>query len=144
MREVFREKEEKYASLTPQQREKRMRENQEAVERLIKMIVSNALISSIFKIPNAVVSLNDLRIIISQHIDKITAANQSAFYFNFPYSMAYLCIYDRICSNFQSFGDFLFLTYLSLLIYFYLKFDRKFKTLFYFMFNIKVNKSNNK
>jgi len=143
----MREKEEKLEKMVLNEsvKEKRKKDNEKVVRRLITMIILNALVNFPCKIPSAVISINDLRILISYSLENFQSMAWGAFsdYFVFPYTMKYLCMFEKICRIFQSFGNFLFLSSLSVNFFFYFNFDSKFKSAYEkFYGKLSKNKTN--
>ena len=124
-------------------REKKQRENDEAMRKVTVMVVSNALVNLAFKMPNSITSLNDLRLLISTPFDQLGLGLSTASareLFKFPYTMENICYLDEICSIFNNFGNFLFIISLSINILFYLKFDKKFNFGFHLVFDFMAFK----
>ena len=141
MRQTLKEKEAKIKSLVAlidkKLLEKKKQENDEVIKRTTQLIISNALVSLVCKIPASIISLNDLRILISTSFDELGLDNGQEL-FKFPYTLNSICYLDQICVIFQSFCNFLFLVSLSLYLFFYFKFDKKFQAAYYSVFGAKT------
>lgn len=143
MRETLAERHEKLAAMLQNSHdksslEKKQKENEEVIKKVIKMVVANALLSFLFKAPSSIVSVNDMRLIISRSkfIDEIYSPKQ---WFNFPYSFESICVQDEGCQVFQSFCDLLFIISMSANLFFYIRFDKKFKSAYDFVFSNMFN-----
>ena len=147
IRKTIKEKEVKYKTiylLIDSQYSKKMKENQETIRNVLKMVILTALVSLICKIPISITSLNDLRIMINTPFEQLYNDFRSGReLFKFPYDMRTICYFDEICLIFESFGNFLFLISLGINIFFYYKFDKKFYLSFniVFGFNVLIAKS---
>ena len=137
MRAVLKEKMNKFKNLQDHKlREKKQNESDEAMRKVTLMVILNALVNFAFKIPISITSLNDLRLLISTQFDQLGIAGlEGRDLFKFPYTMKDICYLDEICWIFNNFGNFLFIVSLTINIFFYLKFDKKFNIAFYLVFS---------
>ena len=137
MRAVLKEKMDKFKNLQDQKlREKKQNESDEAMRKITMMVIFNTLVNFVLKIPISMTSLNDLRLLIT--IPYKSLKNNVQFgrqLFKFPYTMEDICYLDEICWIFNNFGNFLFIISLTINIFFYLKFDKKFNLAFYLVFS---------
>lgn len=141
LKQTLAEKEAKLASsLSEKAMEKKIEEDAGKIRRVVKMVVLNLLVNFLFKVPAAITSLNDLRIVTSSDILKTNMLTPNVrTFFTFDYSMRYVCSLDNICKLFQNFVNFLFLISLSLNILFFYYFDSKFNEAFSLVFPKRKN-----
>lgn len=136
LKKVLREKEEKrivlMANSSEEAKERAKAENDEAVRRATKMIVSSALLNLVCKFPSAVISFNDLRVLIVTPTFEqlLLGVNWGRRLFELPYTMKHICYVEEVCIVFQNFGNFLYLILLSTYLFFYYIFDKNFKRTF--------------
>ena len=142
MRTVLNEKMEKLKNLQDEKlKEKKLNESDEAMRKLTLMVILNAFVNFAFKVPISITSLNDLRLLITTQFDRLRVQGEDGReLFKFPYTMKNICYLDEICSIFNNFGNFLFIISLSINLFFYLKFDKKFNLAFYLVFGCFDNK----
>ena len=100
------------------------------VERILRLILLNAFVNLICKIPMSIVSVNDLRILIRHKFAAEYKNNFERRMFEFPYSMKVFCHLDDACLIFLDFSNFLFFFAASFGFFFYKSFDIKFKSSF--------------
>jgi hypothetical protein len=137
LKQVMREKEEKFNDQIDQVKEKIKRENQESEKRVLNMIILNSIVNVTLKVPITITSLNDVRLLFNIRIIFDTPESGFRQWYSFPYTMNYFCSYDRICEIFKSFGNFLYLIALSLGFFFFKYFDKRFDSAYRFIFNLK-------
>lgn len=133
IRKTLKEKEEKskkiHANLPEEIREKKKKENEEAMNRVILMVVLNALVSFICKMPLSFISLNDLRLLIVNKFEDLPISmdwKREAF----NYTSSLFCYLNDICEMYINYGQFLYFVSLSVNIFFFYAFDLKFKLAF--------------
>ena len=139
MRTVLKEKMAKFKNLQDQKlKEKKQNESDEAMRKVTVMVILNALVNFTLKVPISITSFNDLRLIITIPFDRLKSdVRFSRQLFKFPYKMDAICYSDETCWIFNNFGNFLFIISLTINIFFYLKFDKKFNLAFYLVFGKK-------
>lgn len=109
--------------------EKKQKENDEAMNKVRKMIVANTLVNFLLKSPSAIISINDIRLV-AMRPRNIQGIGHFKILFNFPYSFDVICYQDENCMVLKKFFDLLYLISLSVNIFFYIQFDKKFKQAF--------------
>ena len=120
-------------------RVKLKRENRESFRKLVKLVVCNSLCGVLLKLPNCIMSLNDLRILFTDfNTGRFFDSTFWTSYFIFPYSMGYLCAIAKVCLVFQTFGHFLYLVSVSTNLFFLKKFDKNFTLAFETLFTRKT------
>ena len=133
IRKTLKEKEEKskkiHANLPEEIREKKKKENEEAMNRVILMVVLNALVSFLCKMPLSFISLNDLRLLIVNKFEDLPISMKWKRE-SFDYSSSLFCHMNDICEIFTNYGQFLYFVSLSVNIFFFYAFDLKFKLAF--------------
>lgn len=129
VRVTLREKMKKF-KLDEKTQKMREKENAETVNRIVRLVLLNAFVSLLCKIPVAIVSLNDLRLIFVINFFEQFDNLYMKILFEFPYSMRLLCHLDNICAIFLDFGHFLYYFSITISIMFYYSFDFKFKYVF--------------
>ena len=138
IRKTIKEKEFKYKIiLIESQYTKKIKENKEAIRKVLTMVILSALVSFICKIPISITSLNDLRLLINTPFYDLDFDSGREL-FKFPYTMETICYFDEICLVFESFGNFLFFISLGINLFFFYKFDKKFFLSFKFAFGCNV------
>lgn len=139
VKKVLKERENKMEamSLNEKSKENRKKENEKIIKNTTWMIISNAFVNFAFKLPLSIISINDLRLIVTSHF-KIDRHYKNAF--NFPYSMRRLCHLDEICLIFWNFCTFLYIISLSVNLLLYVKYDRNFRQVFKITFERKKKK----
>lgn len=120
--------------------EKKQAEAREAIERVIRLVLLNAALNLVFKLPVSIVSLNDLRLLVVARFTDLTRFNERRA-FEFPYSMRELCHIDDVCLVYLDFSNMMFFLAISSGFFFYKAFDSKFKEAFN---TFKSNMNNNK
>lgn len=129
IRSTLEEKKNKQAknlAFNPELIEKKTNEINEVIQNVTRMIILNACINFVCKLPSSI-SLNDLRLLIATPFSQ-TEFERGQNLFKFLYMMSSFCFVDLACLVFQSFGNFLFMISLSLGFFFYYSFDKKFKS----------------
>lgn len=126
MRETLAEKRKKFKIQSDERSKKKMDEFEEVINRVVKMIIINALFNMLCKIPLSIVSVNDLRLLVKTRFEMFQVGYGREM-FEFPYSMKVFCHIDEVCLVFLAFGNFLFHLSSAVNIFFYNSFDRKFK-----------------
>lgn len=125
-----------YALIDPHYMEKKKKEDNKILRKITLLIVSTTIVSFASKVPNSVTSLNDLRLLSTtpfNHLEITAGVGHELF--KFPYTMKTICYLDEICSIFNNLGNFLFMFSLSLNFFFFLNFDKNFKSAFYLVFS---------
>jgi hypothetical protein len=65
LKEVMKDREEKFKDQSEQMREKLNKENKESMRRVIYMVIISSLLNFLLKLPIVITSLNDLRVLIT-------------------------------------------------------------------------------
>ena len=131
-----------FATLPEEVREKKKKENDEAMNRVILMVVLTALVNFICKISLSFISINDLRILIVNKYGNLPISmhwQREAF----SYSSRLFCHMNDICGMFTNYGQFLYFVSLSVNIFFFYAFDLKFKLAFRNLMFKKETKTSN-
>lgn len=129
MRKVIREKEAKFHQSNGQQQEaKSKKQNEEAMKKVIRMVITYSVVSLVLKTPITVTSMNDMNILLSTHIARNLYYHRITRWHSFSYRFSHICYMDRICEIFEKYGNLFFLISLSLNYFFLKRFDRKFRT----------------
>lgn len=141
VRITLNEKETKFKSDTKATREKKKKENEEIKRRVLTMVILCAFVNLIGKVPISIVSLNDVRLLVNLNF-KFFGANDSwaREHFTAFYSMKSICYLSDGCLLFQDFGNFLYCISISLNLFFFYRFDIKFKNAYQLVFFSKSNK----
>lgn len=128
IREVTREKAEKFKDQSEKVREKLEKENAKSVREVVNLVVMNSLVNLAFKVPICITTMNDLRITIFKYslVSNIGYDVVKDVY-SFPYTMKFYCFLDKSCELFKSFGDLLLLASVLNSFFFMRRFDRNFK-----------------
>lgn len=127
---TLREKEEKnkllLANSSEEVKEKKRKENKETMNRVILMVVLNTLVNFVCKIPLSLISINDLRLLISSNLKDLTisAAWKKE---NFSYSVSLLCHMNDMCLLVLEYAHFFYFVSLSVSFFFFYAFDLKFR-----------------
>ena len=128
---MLREKEEKnkllLANSSEEVREKKRKENKETMNRVILMVVLNTLVNFVCKIPLSLISINDLRLLISSKLNdlSISAAWKRE---TFSYSVSLLCHMNDMCLLVLEYAHFFYFLSLSVSFFFFYAFDLKFRS----------------
>lgn len=113
--------------------EKLLKTNEESKRRVVIMIICNSTLNFALKIPYAIPSLNEFRILIHSLnlVDQAPmAAKITLNIFSSPFDFKFFCLSEKSCVLFQSFGNWLYLASLSTSLFFLKKFDMNFKLTF--------------
>lgn len=91
--------------------------------RSTRMVVLNALVCLVLKIPASINSILEfLRIVIVPSVSETLIKNPTVIFFT------QLCVRALFCATFGKIANIFFLIFLSINIFFYYHFDRKFNT----------------
>ena len=127
LRQTLNEKLEKAkAYITKDQQEKKKKENETAVNKAILMVILNTALNIIFKVPTLIYSIIDFYESIYR-LDFNYLANHGGFgrfYITF-------CHDAYFCHMFLRLSDLLFFISISIQLFFFVHFDKKFKITFY-------------
>jgi hypothetical protein len=127
LRQALKEREEKFKDQSEKAKEKLKPENKEAFRKVLTMVILNSCVNLMLKIPIVITTMNDLKLLNTLDADTFDLARYpDRRWYQFPYTMKYFCSWDRICEIFESFGNFLYLTSLSLNFLFLRSYDKKF------------------
>jgi hypothetical protein len=144
VRITLNEKENKFKSDTKATREKKKKENEEIKRRVLTMVILCAFVNLIGKVPISIVSLNDVRLLINLNFEFFGADDNWAHeHFTAFYSMKSICYLSDGCLLFQDFGNFLYCISISLNLFFFYRFDIKFKNAYQLVFFSKSKKDDN-
>ena len=123
--------------------EKKRKENEDAMNRVILMVVLNALVNFICKIPLSFISINDLKLLIANKLENLPIGMDWKRE-TFSYSIGTFCDMNDICMMFANYAQFLYFFSLSVNIFFFYSFDLKFKLAFRQLMSKREVKSNQK
>ena len=114
---------------TKDQQEKKKKENETAVNKAISMVILNTALNIIFKVPSLIYSIIDF-------YESIYRLDYNYFLFHGGFGRFYMgfCNYAYFCHMFLRFSDILFLISISIQLFFFVHFDKKFKFSFYRIF----------
>ena len=110
---------------------KKQKESSDLINRVRSMIIFNALVNFLCKIPVSVVSINDLRLLMSKSMLGLKISVLSGReHFKFLYDFNSLCEGDEACLIFMDFCHLLYYVSMSVNLFFLFRFDFKFKNAF--------------
>lgn len=134
LKRTLKKREEKLKTmhLSEKQIETKKKENKDTIKRVRFMVLFNALVGLLFKMPTSITSLNDLRIIIFNYNDftQNDNFNKTIEYFSFNDFLKYLCSATKICLVIRKLESLLNVLSLTINILFFYNFDKKFKSAF--------------
>jgi ABC-type multidrug transport system fused ATPase/permease subunit len=99
------------------------------VERSIRMVVSSTLSNFFLRLIMAILSLSDLFLLITKDYSTLDV-HAIIHYFDFEYFMKYICSASKSCQLLRKYGNLLYLVSLTINLFFFYKFDKKFNIAF--------------
>jgi hypothetical protein len=102
------------------------KKEEDPVQRTIDMVVFYTVLDFLLKLPIALISLNDLILIITRDYSALDVTDLT-HYFDFEYFMKHICSASRICQVMKKIAYLLFLVSFAINLLFYYKYDKKFK-----------------
>ena len=135
IKRTIEEKEKKAKSMTSVFDDKKRKENSDAINRAVLLVVLNSIINFTCKLPSTLISINEMvqsinSLIQDNFIDKFYELDKiSVFEMN--------CLNSNLCLAFERFSVDLFLLSLAIDLFFYYYFDKKFKESFLKIFFFK-------
>ena len=119
-----------------EQQEKKQTENESVLNNAISMVILNTVVGVLLKFPTCVYSLVFMNFIIKNKEASNLSNNPRLAFF-----MQHFCEDFYFCDMFFTLTDFLYLLYISIQVFFYIRFDKKFKIALKRLFTVK--ESNN-
>ena len=135
LKRTIEEKEKKLKDIAILNDDKKNRENSDAINRAVLLVVLNSIINFTCKLPSTLISINEMvqsinSLIQDNFIDKFYELDKiSVFEMN--------CLNSNLCQAFERFSIDLFLLSLAIDLFFYYYFDKKFKESFLKIFFFK-------
>ena len=144
---TIKEKEEKAKSMNYLVEDKKKKENSDAINRAVLLVVLNSILNFTCKLPSTLISINDMvqsinSIIFYPRYFKVLAiaGMRSSALYNKIYANEMACFNSNFCQALEKFSIDLFLLSLALDLFFYYNFDRKFRDSFTNCFSKKESK----
>ena len=138
IKRTIEEKEKKAKSMKSVVEDKKKKENSDAINRAVLLVVLNSIINFTCKLPSTLISINEMILAINNYI--IEKYVMQIGDFNQLILLQFACQTSNLCQAFERFSIDLFLLSLALDLFFYYNFDIKFKNSFLNIFFKKENK----